>query len=325
MFKNFLALISMLALVGPCEAAVFGSAYQKVFNAKIQFSTDGTGVGAGAWRNAILGTDFTATTTSNSNTSADLDGVFASSPIATSLDAFSSYVNSVTGPSVNGLSGGPGENTSFANGALGLVPVGAALSYSLADTRGLPGSLVDLAPATPIAGAGSEVLSSSLISGNQVTSNASTNSSLSAKLSTSIQTLNSGYYRLIADYAINLTTSLTFPADTAFADSVWTLSVSGSNPRITGPNGVTLVPAESVNTSFTPTALNKSVVDGASWIDAGHFDLAPVKLNRGGSYTFTITSSTSTNLYSVPEPASIVMYGLLGVGCLVAGRRVRKS
>ncbi len=81
--------------------------------------------------------------------------------------------------------------------------------------------------------------------------------------------------------------------------------------------------------NFAPVALNQTLSNGASpaltyTLASTNFASAGASLAQGQLYSFTIQQASIASV-TVPEPTSIAVFGLLGVGALVVARRNRKS
>lgn len=312
-FFGVTSLLTFLA-VNPAEAGFFGSAYLRVFDARVEV-LDG-----GVWRKAVagplgsgaanvdvflLGASSSAFATATLNGSTDQN-------FASGADAMRAFV---------GTGAAPGDNSGFP-APLGTTPLGTPIPgvspYTYSDTasRVPTGQLVNFyAPPPPVGGSvvvtpdsDVEVIVSSLL--DEIDQFSEADSSVGTTSELRFETAAGGSFRLVFNYDVDLQMSLSTPPGVGTGFVSATFETTGN------------APGDSISDDRTFT-LN---FGGAPFsVTGGSFTTDELNVGQNGQGSFTLARSVSLSMATVPEPSSIAVFGLIAVGGVLAQCRRRQK
>lgn len=313
----FLGLTTLLTILAgsPAEAGFFGSAYIRVFDARVEV-LDGA-----VWRKAVAGPlgsgaanvdVFLLSAGSSAFATATLNGS-TDQNFAPGADAMRAFV---------GTGAAPGDNSGFpaplGTTALG-TPIPGVSPYAYADTasRVPAGQLVNFfTPPPPPGGtiastpdSDVEVIVSSLL--DEIDQFSEADSSVGTTSELRFETAAGGAFRLVFNYDVDLQMSLSTPPGVGTGFVSATFETTGS------------APGDSISSDQTFT-LNFG--DAPFNIMGGSFTSDVLNVGQNGQGSFTLARSVSLSMATVPEPSSFAVFGLIAIGgVLVQCRRRQKQ
>lgn len=297
----------------PADAGFFGSAYLRVYDARVEV-LDGA-----VWRKAVAGPAgggvanvdvILRSTSSDAFASVFLDGA-TDQNFSMGADAMRAFVGS-------GVL--PGDNVGFP-APVGSTPLGTPIPgvspYAYADTasRVPAGQLVNfLAPPPPPGGtivstpdSDVEVIVSSLL--DEVGQVSEADSSVGTISSLQFETAAGGAFRLVFNYDVDLQMSLSASPGVGTGFVSATFETTGTSPRNSISDNQTF------DLNFGGAPFN---------VTGGSFTSEVLNVDQNGLGSFTLARSVSLSMAAVPEPSSFAIFGFFAAAAMLVRFRYRQ-
>ena len=316
MTKFFTSLVAVAAMVfastanAAIEPAVQAQSYLQISNFKV------TKVGGA---DLVVGADVTdpaadivvSSVAENSTARANVNGVIDVNPAGV-IDVNSAYVQGAT------ITSGTGNNTGSTLAGFNAFLGGLSAPVSFSDVIS-GGSSILTSP-------GASVTSMSATAVSNVPSVVDTGSASTSTTSSSV--FFTATKDLLVEFNFNalldiLLDNLPAPPGALAASASFRVTVAGTGSN----NGTT----ESLTFVFNPTELNTGSVTNfltgnVTRTFSGSFGSGPIQLYKDGTYSLTLTQGTTASVSPVvPEPATMVVWGVLFAGAALGYARARRA